>query len=130
MLLVYMILLIVPAVNLSSMTQSRLQQRTEEIGVRRAFGATRLTIIKDMFLENLMITLIAGFIGLVLSLIFLIFCGTWIVTPSSVHSLSATGMSIGVLFHWSTFDMAMLFCFVLNVLSAGVPHGGLQESIL
>ena len=40
-LLVYAILLIIPAINLSSMTQSRLRQRVAEIGVRRSFGSTR-----------------------------------------------------------------------------------------
>ena len=33
---IFVILLIVPAINLSSMTQSRLRQRVSEIGVRRA----------------------------------------------------------------------------------------------
>ena len=36
--IVFLILLIVPAVNLSSMTHSRMVRRREEIGVRRAFG--------------------------------------------------------------------------------------------
>ena len=39
---VYLILLIVPAINLSGMTESRLRKRAAEIGVRRAFGCTRL----------------------------------------------------------------------------------------
>ncbi len=35
------ILLLVPAINLSGITLSRMRRRMEEIGVRRAFGATR-----------------------------------------------------------------------------------------
>jgi putative ABC transport system permease protein len=44
-LIIFIILLIVPAINLSSMTQSRLRQRVAEIGVRRAFGSTRLELM-------------------------------------------------------------------------------------
>ena len=40
--IIFIILLLVPAINLSSMTQSRLRQRVAEIGVRRAFGSTRM----------------------------------------------------------------------------------------
>lgn len=120
-LIIYLILLIVPAVNLSSMTQSRLQRRREEIGVRRAFGAKRSTIITDIFIENLIITLVAGLIGLMLSLVFAIVWGESIFTPGYGASATASGISFSVLFHWSTFLWAMIFCFFLNLLSAGIP---------
>lgn len=118
---IYLILLIVPAVNLSSMTHSRLQRRREEIGVRRAFGARRTDIITDIFIENLVITIVAGLIGLALSLIFALLWGGLIFQPGYGVSLSASGLNLGILFHWSTFGWAMLFCFLLNLLSAGIP---------
>ena len=43
--IIFIILLLVPAINLSSMTQSRLRQRVAEIGVRRAFGSTRMEMV-------------------------------------------------------------------------------------
>lgn len=121
-LIVYLILLIVPAVNLSSMTHSRLQRRREEIGVRRAFGAKRREIVTDIFIENLIITLIAGIIGFALSLVFATIWGGTIFMPShGCSSLSLTGINLGTLIHWSTLGWAMLFCFFLNLLSAGLP---------
>lgn len=120
-LIVYLILLIVPAINLSSMTHSRLQRRREEIGVRRAFGAKRSTIIRDIFIENLVITVIAGLIGLAMSLVFAFVWGGSIFSPGYGASLSASGLSLDVLFHWSTFLWAMIFCFLLNLFSAGIP---------
>lgn len=117
----YLILLLVPAVNLSSMTHSRLRRRAEEIGVRRAFGARRSVIMTDIFLENLIITLFAGMFGLLLSLGFgLIFGGT-VFAPGFGTSIESTGISLRILFHWSTFGWTMLFCFLLNLLSAGLP---------
>lgn len=121
-LIIYLILLIVPAVNLSSMTHSRLQRRREEIGVRRAFGATRRSVVTDIFIENLIITVIAGLVGLAISVIFALVWGGTVFSPGyGSASLVSTGLTLGVLFHWSTFGWAMLFCFLLNLLSAGLP---------
>lgn len=118
----YLILLIVPAINLSNMTHSRLQRRREEIGVQRAFGATRTSIITDIFVENLVITFIAGLIGLALSLIFALGWGGLIFSSGfGSASQALTGISLDVVFHWSTFAWAMLFCFILNLFSAGLP---------
>ena len=44
----YAILLIVPAINLSSLLHSRMLRRVSEIGVRRAYGCTRGRIIADI----------------------------------------------------------------------------------
>ena len=60
---IFVILLIVPAINLSSMTQSRLRQRVSEIGVRRAFGSTRMELIGQIVAENLVMTLLSGVVG-------------------------------------------------------------------
>ena len=67
---IYAILILLPAINLSSMTRSRLRHRVTEIGVRRAFGAKKRSIIMQMFGENLIITLLGGAIGLIFSVLF------------------------------------------------------------
>ena len=72
-LLVYAILLIIPAINLSSMTQSRLRQRVAEIGVRRSFGSTRGNIMWQVLAENLVLTCIAGLVGLLFCVLFFFF---------------------------------------------------------
>ncbi len=76
----------------------------------------------DIFIENLIITLIAGIIGFALSLVFATIWGGTIFMPShGCSSLSLTGINLGTLIHWSTLGWAMLFCFFLNLLSAGLP---------
>ena len=57
-------------INLSSMTQSRLRRRVSEIGVRRAFGCTRRELVGQILGENLIVTLLAGAVGLALSVLF------------------------------------------------------------
>lgn len=116
----YLILLLIPAINLSVITQSRLRRRMSEIGVRRAFGCTRSRVIADIITENFSVTLIGGVIGFIFSVVF-----AWIYCSASMPTfgLSSSGSNVqaGMLINWSTLGMALLFCFVLNLLSAGIP---------
>lgn len=116
-LLVYGILLLIPAINLSSMTQSRLRRRCEEIGVRRAFGATRLSIMREIFCESLIITVCAGILGFILSISFIFLGGKNVLAEGA----DVTGLTLGMVFNMSTFLIALLFCFLLNLLSAIIP---------
>ena len=45
-----MVLLIVPAINISGMTNARMQERVTEIAVRKAYGASRISIMVRLFL--------------------------------------------------------------------------------
>lgn len=120
-LIIFLILLIVPAINLSAMTQSRLKQRTAEIGVRRSFGCTRSRIIFDIITENLAITLIAGVLGLLMSVIFGYLCNSLLFAQPFSYTLNPPAVDSSILLHWSTFGWALLFCFILNILSSGLP---------
>jgi putative ABC transport system permease protein len=56
-----------PAINLINVNLSRMLERAPEIGVRRAFGATRSRVIGQLVVENLMLTLIGGALAAVLA---------------------------------------------------------------
>ncbi len=118
----YFILLLIPAINLSSMTRSRLRRRTGEIGVRRAFGCTRSRVIYDILLENFIVTLIGGIIGLLACFIFgsLLFDAIYSAGYWTRFSVPVT-LSFSSLLDWSMFAYALLFCFVLNLISTGFP---------
>lgn len=115
--IVYTILLLIPAINLSSMTQSRLRHRREEIGVRRAFGATRIAIMSEIFIESLIITIIAGLIGLLLSIAFIFLGGKSVLAGGA----DVTGLTLGMVFNFNVFGIALIFCFLMNLISATVP---------
>lgn len=119
--IIFAILLIVPAINLSSMTHSRLRRRVSEIAVRRAFGQTKLASVLSVINENLVITLIAGLLGLLLSVVMAMLFGEAIFAQGWDFSLSRPQVDFTMLFSWSTFGWALLFCFVLNLLSSGIP---------
>ena len=118
---IFLILLIVPAINLSSMTQSRLSRRVAEIGVRRAFGCTRAELLGQIVGENLVVTLLAGLLGLLLSLLFAYTCDGALFAQEYSQTLNPPTVDASILIHASTFGWALLFCFVLNLLSTGIP---------
>ena len=120
-LMTYLILLIVPAINLSSMTQSRLRQRVSEIGVRRAFGCNRMELMGQILMENMVVTLLAGVLGLVMSVVFAHLGNELLFAQPFSNTLNPPAVDVNILIHASTFGWALLFCFILNLLSTGLP---------
>lgn len=118
---IFLILLIVPAINLSSMTQSRLRRRVSEIGVRRAFGCTRRELVEQILGENLIVTLLAGAVGLALSVLFAYVGDSVFFAQEYSATLNPPTVDASILLHASTFGWTLLFCFVLNLLSTGIP---------
>jgi putative ABC transport system permease protein len=119
--IIFLILLIVPAVNLSSMTHSRLRQRISEIGIRRAFGCTRWSIASQILKENMIVTLCAGVAGLLLSIACAYGFNAALFTQPYSNNINEPMVNVSILLHLSTFGYALAFCFVLNLLSTGIP---------
>lgn len=121
-LIIFIILLIVPAINIASMTQSRLQQRREEIALRRTFGATRSTILWQTFMESLVQTLIAGVIGLLLCFAICYFAADFVFDKDRWAEAGVTfTLDASVLFSPVLYGWALLFCLLLNTLSSIIP---------
>ena len=60
-----LMLMIVPAVNLSGMVASSMEERIVEFGVRKAYGAPGGLIVRQVLSENFLLTLIGGLFGVV-----------------------------------------------------------------
>ena len=120
--LVIAILLIVPAINLSSMTLSRMRKRMAEIGVRKAFGATGGELRHQIFFENLLLTLFAGILGLALSYAATFLLNGFLFNNSANAYFSGeTTLTPGMLLSPWAFLAAFGFCLLMNILSAGIP---------
>ena len=120
-LIIFLILLIVPAINISSMTQSRLRQRVSEIGVRRAFGSTRMEVMSQIIAENFIVTMMAGALGLLMSVVFAFVGSSVIFAQEYSYNSVLPEVDITMLLQLDTFLWAFFFCFVLNLLSSGYP---------
>ena len=74
----YMILLglmilfmLLPALNLVNININRIVERHSEIGIRKSFGASSITLIGQFIVENIILTLMGGLIGFILTTILL-----------------------------------------------------------
>jgi putative ABC transport system permease protein len=61
LLLLFMLL---PALSLVNINISRIRDRSSEIGVRKAFGATSGALVRQFLVENIFLTLLGGVLGL------------------------------------------------------------------
>lgn len=120
--IVLSILLLVPAINLSGMTLSRMKKRLPEIGVRKAFGATTNRLLSQILYENLILTIIGGILGLMISYVAITFMSDWLLaTNSSPTREGLAAINTEMVINPMIFIYAFLFCLVLNLLSAGIP---------
>ena len=118
-LLTYILLLIVPAINLSSMLHSRMRRRISEIGIRRAFGCTRARIIGDIISENFIVTLAGGIAGIIAGIIFAANFEGLYANRENLEYIEAP--SVMILLNLTTIATALGICLLLNILSASIP---------
>jgi putative ABC transport system permease protein len=65
--LIMVLFMVLPTVNLVNINLSRILDRSSEIGVRKAFGASSWTLIGQFVVENVVLTLVGGALGLLLA---------------------------------------------------------------
>ncbi|RYE51773.1 MAG: FtsX-like permease family protein [Sphingobacteriales bacterium] len=74
--------LLLPTLNLININISRIMERYSEIGVRKAFGASSHTLVLQFIVENIILTLLGGAIGIILSLVVIYFFNASEVIPN------------------------------------------------
>jgi putative ABC transport system permease protein len=95
--------LLVGGIGIMNIMLASVMERTREIGVRRAVGATRRDIVRQFLIETTLITVTGGFAGTVvgvgLSELVAYFAGwSTIVTPASVGVACFVSVSVGIVF--------------------------------
>ena len=124
--LIFLFLLLIPGISLSSMADSRMERRLSEMGVRRAFGAPVKTLMLQIFTENFLFTLLGGLAGLLSSYLLILVSADWIMSlGQSYVSLPLEGESVAftptMLLNITVFLIALGVCFLLNMLTALIP---------
>lgn len=115
--------LFIPALNLNGMISSRMEERMEEIGVRKAYGATNRLILSQVLWENLLLTFIGSTIGLTLSYIVVSSCESWISTifDTNIYSHLPRSINFTMLFNPTVLCTTLAITALLNITSALVP---------
>ena len=119
-----LMLLLVPALNLSGMVASRMERLLPEMAIHKAFGAKRRTLLWQVIMENLILTIMGGVIGLCLAWTALYVWRDWVfyVFSEDFNLYGRVPIIHGeMLFGPAIFLIALLVCCVLNVLAAAVP---------
>lgn len=124
--LIFFGLLFVPAVSLSGMADSRMERRLAELGVRRAFGAPRGKLMRQVISENFVYTLFGGIFGLLLSYLILFITKDWILQiGNGFNVLPPEGVGVvlpaTMMINLPVFLIALAVCFILNLLASFLP---------
>ena len=116
---ILLVLLIVPALNLSGMISGRMEERVGEMGLRKSFGATRGQLLREVLWENLILTIAGGVLGFILA---------WVLLQLGISSLMAKGdygvddvVTAEMVFSPVIFTFVFVVCCILNIMSAFLP---------
>ena len=117
------VLLLVPALNLSGLVAARMRRRVAEMGVRKAFGAKRRTLLTQVIAENLVLTLCGGFVGLVITWLLLYVFRSWLffAVGNTAFTLPEPTLDGEMLFSPLIFVIGLAVCIVLNLMAALIP---------
>ncbi|GGG42283.1 ABC transporter permease [Hymenobacter glacieicola] len=105
-----LLFMLLPALNLVNINVSRIMERSSEIGVRKAFGATSRTLIGQFLVENVFLTALGGLLGLLMAYVALQLIGGAQILAYAQFELN-----------WRIFGWALLVTLFFGVLSGGYP---------
>ena len=126
-LIVLLVLLVIPAMNISGMIGGQMNRRISEIGLRRSFGADRGALCRQVMFENFMLTLAGGALGLIIVWLILIAGHNQILgmlassDMAYAFRIAPPRVTAEMLFAPKVFFAALAVCVILNVLSAYIP---------
>jgi putative ABC transport system permease protein len=102
--------MILPTLNLVNINITRIMERSSEIGVRKAFGASSRTLVYQFIVENIILTLLGGVIGIILSFVVL-------QVLNSAHLIANLELSI----NFTVLFIGLLVCLVFGLISGVYP---------
>ena len=133
--------LLIPAMNMSSMVASRINARISELGIRRAYGASRAALLWQVLEENFLLTLAGSLIGLAISWLIVALGSEWLPFIFNQEgryladvAKSSVNIHADMLFSGRVLAAVVVAALVLNLVSALVPtmwtlHKSVTEEI-
>ncbi|GAB2963523.1 ABC transporter permease [Hymenobacter coalescens] len=105
-----LLFMLLPALNLVNLNVTRIMERASEIGVRKAFGASRQVLVGQFLVENLVLALVGGALGLGLAALVL-----ELLNESQFIAYSHFGLS------WRAFAVGLGLTVVFGLMSGVYP---------
>lgn len=108
--IIMFLFMLLPALNLININLSRIMERSSEIGVRKAFGASRNALVKQFIVENLVLTFMGGAVSILLSLI-----------SFSIINKSGLIANTELTLNFSVFIISILVCLMFGFIAGVYP---------
>jgi putative ABC transport system permease protein len=89
--------MLLPSINMINLNVSRMMERSSEIGVRRAFGATKLQLLMQFIVESILLTVVGGIVGILLSVFALYLIDVNGLIPHAHFSFNLRVLFIGLM---------------------------------
>jgi putative ABC transport system permease protein len=105
-----LVFMLLPALNLVNLNMGRILERSSEIGVRKAFGATSRQLAGQLVVENILLCLAGGLLGLACAQLVL-----WWLEASQLIPYLEVHVNLKV------FGAGMLIALVFGLLSGLIP---------
>lgn len=121
--LIFLTFLIIPAVSLSGMADSQMERRLAEMGVRRAFGARRGGLMRQLLAENFLFTFLGSLLGLVISYLLVWLFRGWILNVGMNIDAPSGDVMIApsMLINYEVFGISVVICLLLNLMVTVIP---------
>lgn len=117
LLIVMVLFMLIPAISLINLNLSRIGERAEEIGVRKSFGATSGALVWQLIIENVIITLIGGLIGLGMS----IYASRLLIQVINSFDPLFKLPTDSFIVSWPVFAFCLFSCLVFSLVSGVYP---------
>ncbi|MFP5080202.1 ABC transporter permease [Pedobacter sp. JCM 36344] len=108
-----LLFLLLPTINLVNINITRIMERSSEIGVRKAFGASSRTLVFQFLVENMILTFMGALMGLVFSVLAISFTNN-----ANVISNMKLSINFTVLFY--SLIVCLFFGFISGVYPAWI----------
>jgi len=102
--------MLLPALNLVNLNTGRIMERSSEIGVRKAFGASSGKLVVQFVVENILLCLFGGLLGLLFAKGILL----WLEGSGLIPYLKVD-------INFAVFACGMLIALVFGLLSGVIP---------
>jgi putative ABC transport system permease protein len=105
-----LLFMLLPALNLVNLNTGRIMERSSEIGVRKAFGATNGQLVSQLVVENILLCLAGGLLSL-------------LCTAGVLVWLEGSGLIpyLKVSLDWTVFGIGLMITVIFGVMSGVLP---------
>lgn len=120
--LIALMLLVVPAINISGLVSSQMHHQMSELAIRRCYGARRWQLIMRFINENLILTFIGSILGVIMSYAMLFIIKGWLLfSDTSLLNYADCNISTSMILRPTILLWVVGLAVLFNFISVFIP---------